>query len=518
MPGRTSPLMAELRRRAAERRAALRGGSPPPEPGLSRRELLARAGALGGAAVLATPAATAARRVSAHDTRVVVVGAGLAGLTCAHRLAQRGIHVTVFEARERVGGRCWTARGFADGQVAEHGGEFIDTRHVHLRRLARELGLRLDDRVAAEDQQADDHSVLWLDGAARDSNAVYRQLAAVLARLEADAKRIGDYRAGRATRAARAFDEMTMAEWLDAHVPGGSRSLLGRAIASTQVSFFGLDIDRLSAINLIEGLVVPYDGADDRYHLHGGNDAVPTRLASRLPRGTVRLGAPLHALRRRGEGYRLRFGGVRGEVAADRVVLALPFTALRRADLAGAGLSAGRLRAIRELGMGTNAKLLLQFRDRPGHYGGWTGDLLSDGALGTTWESSLAQSGRSGLITVFTGGRAGARYPAAVPHGRAPARVVAPDLRRIERFAPGAREGYNGRAWLDSWVDDPWSHGSYAAFLPGQYTRWWGALGHREGRLHFAGEHTSTHSQGYLNGGVESGERAAREVLRAVGR
>ena len=80
-----------------------------------------------------------------HDARVVVVGAGLAGTTAAYRLAQQGISVQLFEARDRVGGRCWTARSFADGQMAEHGGEFIDTRHVHLRGLAKELGLPLDD-------------------------------------------------------------------------------------------------------------------------------------------------------------------------------------------------------------------------------------------------------------------------------------------------------------------------------------------------------------------------------------
>ena len=59
--------------------------------------------------------------------------------------------------------------------------------------------------------------------------------------------------------------------------------------------------------------------------------------------------------------------------------------------------------------------------------------------------------------------------------------------------------------------------GSYAGFGPGQYTDFWGFLGLREGPVHFAGEHTSTFSQGYLNGGVESGERAAREVMNALG-
>jgi monoamine oxidase len=83
---------------------------------------------------------------------------------------------------------------------------------------------------------------------------------------------------------------------------------------------------------------------------------------------------------------------------------------------------------------------------------------------------------------------------------------------------PGAAAAYAGGAWLDAWVDDPWVRGSYAAFLPGQWTSYFGYLGRPSGNVHFAGEHTSTYSQGYLNGGVESGLRAAREVLRAGGR
>jgi monoamine oxidase len=74
-----------------------------------------------------------------------VIGAGLAGLTAAYQLSQQGLQVRLYEARDRIGGRCWTARGFADGRTAEHGGEFIDTRHVHPIQLAKELDLHLTD-------------------------------------------------------------------------------------------------------------------------------------------------------------------------------------------------------------------------------------------------------------------------------------------------------------------------------------------------------------------------------------
>ena len=109
-------------------------------PAARRRRRARRVTALG----RLTPAARAA-----SATRIVVVGAGLAGLTCAHRLRQAGHAAEVYEASDRIGGRCWTLRGaFANGQIAEHGGELIDQGHNAIRNLARELGLRLDNLLA----------------------------------------------------------------------------------------------------------------------------------------------------------------------------------------------------------------------------------------------------------------------------------------------------------------------------------------------------------------------------------
>jgi monoamine oxidase len=116
------------------------------------------------------------------------------------------------------------------------------------------------------------------------------------------------------------------------------------------------------------------------------------------------------------------------------------------------------------------------------------------------------------------GGTSGASWTAPDPHGPAPEGLVDEYVGHVDRVVPGSAEAFAGGAWVDLWTRDPWTGGSYAAFLPGQYTRLWGYTGRPEGRVHFAGEHTSTHSQGYLNGAVESGERAAAEVLLALGR
>ncbi len=429
--------------------------------------------------------------------------------------------VEVYEARaDRVGGRCWTARGFAEDQVAEHGGEFIDSDHARIRALAAELGLRLEDRFAWERRRSGVRSLIYLDGSLRRRRQVLGGFGALKRRLRADAVRTGYLGGSYASAAARRFDALSARQWLERNVPGGSRSLLGQVVSEYLTEEFGLDPGRLSATNLFYMLEKPgsdpvsSDGSDERFHVHGGNDQIPRKLAARLPEATLHLDAPLEALRRRADGcYAMRFGNHPGEVIAERVVLATPFTTLRRVDLDRAGLSRLKRRAIAELGMGTNSKLLMQFRHRPARFRRWNGDLISDHPLFDTWDTSLTQRGATGLLTVYTGGAAGSHYRAARAHGPAPARVVRETLAALERAVPGISADFNGRAWLDEWSADPWSRGSYAAFEPGQVTGFLDAIARAEGGLHFAGEHTSVAYQGFLEGAVVSGERCAREVL-----
>ncbi len=490
---------------------------------VTRRQVLKGAGVLGAAAAIAGPPLAALarpRRRSANDPRVVIVGAGLAGVSCAYKLQLNGIRADLYESRDRVGGRCWSARNFTGGQVAEHGGEFVDTRHRELRRLVAALGLHLDDLSPAYAVEHDAHELLVLDGAVQDREVVREHFDVVIRRLGRDAKKVGPYRWGEAGPVAKAFDRMTMREWMDQNVPGGSTSLLGKTMDTGLTGLWGIDPEDTSAITLIDTFITPYPGgyADERYHIRGGNDQVPNMLADLLPPGAMHLEAPLIAMTKHDDGsYTLRFGDSSVDVVADHVVLCLPFTTLRDVDLAGAGFDAKRLKAIRELGMGTNAKVLLQFQDRFPTFG-WNGLSETDAPKSDSWDSALAEPGPGGLLTIYTGGKTGAGYPTDNAHAPAPQGVVDSALAFLDTYLPGVRASFNGNAWLDSWVDDPWVKGSYAAFLPGQWTSFFGYMGRPAGNVHFAGEHTSTYSQGYLNGGVETGLRAAREVLQAAGR
>jgi monoamine oxidase len=278
---------------------------------------------------------------------------------------------------------------------------------------------------------------------------------------------------------------------------------------------YGLDLAHLSAINMVAEFASGGVPSDERFHVRGGNDQLVTGLAERLPAGTVVQDARLTSLRRRKDGrYHLGFHA-QGSQSADVVVLCAPFAALRHVDLDGAGLSRRKRSCIEHLGMGTNAKVLVQLDRHVTHYGRtptsrWDGGLYD--ARVDTWASSLAEAGRTSLLTVYSGGRVGASYDVTRPHGPAPHHVVDRTLAEIARGVPHLAAGYGGRAWVDAWVHDPYSHGSYAAYRPGQLTQWWGFVGKSEHRVHFAGEHTSMRALGFLDGAVESGRRAAREI------
>jgi monoamine oxidase len=533
MPALGPPIIRQLRRMATAYDAAAGRSNDPIEVVaayeaerawtlISRRELLRRGAVLGAGTVAATSlgVARAPRAGAVRDASVVVVGAGLAGLSCTYRLHRHGISATLYEAQERLGGRCFSIRDFFDAdQTAEHGGQYIDSRHRHIRSLAKELGIVLVDTFE-QSFPAGGLDPLWLDGALRDPDDVFADFGVFIDRLRADYRRVGRYFYDQAEPEAIEFDRMTMTEWFEANLPGGASSLLGLALGTFMQSFFGLEPDDMSAINLFEAFVFPYPGADERFRVPGGNDMVVRGLEDALPPQAILTGHALEAAWTRGDGrVGLRFSGIASDVVADRVVFALPFTVLRDLDISGLALSSRKRRAIAELAMGTNAKLNLQL-DRSFEALDWTGGFPSDEPHYVTWDSTYGQTDPAPgtpVLTVYNGGIEGASYPTDVAHAPASLAIVADVLANLERGVPGVTGAWNGLAFLDSWVDDPWVRGSYAGFGPGQYTDFWGFLEVREGPVHFAGEHTSTFSQGYLNGGVESGERAAREVMNALG-
>jgi monoamine oxidase len=485
------------------------------ELALSRRQFL---GAAGAAALSLAGGAPPARAAAA---RVVVVGGGLAGLTCAYRLKRAGVVAELHEASDRLGGRCWSIRNtFGDGLVAEHGGELIDTGHVEIRQLARELGLELENLLQGETNGTE--PLYFFDGrpytyaeASEDFNAVYQKLHKDVSAASYPTT----YQSS--TPRGRELDAMSITEWIEESVPGGLSSRFGQLLDVAYNIEFGAECSEQSALNLLyllgyigHGRLRLFGPSNEKYHVRAGNDQIAAALAGALA-GQITMESELVAIRLTSSGrYALTFrqGTTTKTVTADRVVLALPFSIMRRSvDWSKAGFSTAKARAIRELGMGTNSKLNVGFASRPWRALGCNGDTYADTGYQATWEVSRAQPGPAGILVDYTGGRIGDSFGTGTPDSRAQE-----FLAQLEPVLPGIGDAWNGKATIDYWAGHPWTLGSYSYYKPGQYTGFGGAEEELSGACHFAGEHTTQDYQGYLQGAVFSGQRAAAEVAGSL--
>jgi len=491
------------------------GESTRPPASATRRQFLT--GALATGAAVAWGLGERWPAAAANGPRIVVVGGGLAGLSCAYQLKSAGYAAQIYEASDRVGGRCWSINGFFDeGQVAEHGGELIDQGHTAVRQLAQSLGLKLDNLVASE--QSGTEPRFYFDGAPYSYTDATKDIKAIWQKIKSDVQ-AASYPTlyTSSTPRGRELDQMSIVDWIEESVPGGVSSRLGQLLAVAYNIEYGAEPDEQSSLNLLyllgysgQGQLRIFGRSNEKYHVVGGNEQIAQRLAANLA-GQVNRGMALTGIRRRADGsFTLAFtqGSRSVSVIADHVVLAVPFSILRNLDIGSAGFSPVKLRAIRELGMGTNSKLNVQFTERVWRSQGLNGDSYADTGYQSTWEVTRAQPGTAGILVDYTGGDIGAGFGSGSPVQHAQVFTA-----QIEPLIPGIAAAFNGKAVVDYWLGNPYTKGSYSYWKVGQYTAFAGAEGERSGNCHFAGEHTSIDFQGYLNGAVDSGYNAAAEII-----
>ncbi len=450
---------------------------------------------------------------------VAILGAGAAGLAAAYRLHRAGQACELFEGSARTGGRIFTLNKFNDeGQFCELGAELVDTNHVDLIELAAELDVPIQEL-----KDGDPGVELYHFGdriyTERDLILEFGELAAAIA-ADQETLYVGEDEDW--SEAALALDQVSITEWLDRHkdsCPAWVIDLLDVAYTGE----YGLECSEQSSLNLLtyidpdtsEGFKI-FGESDESKRVMGGNstliDAVAAAIDGKVP---IHFEHFLTKITDDGSSLELTFQSAGGAKTRrfSRVICALPFTLLRDVEgVAALDLSPEKLASIQQLGYGTNVKVMYGFRERPWRTAAdgrpaCNGSVYTAQSSQSFWETSRAQNGKSGILTNFRGGRAGT-----VEFND---KTFKDTLGELDRVFPGISAVHDGnkRSWI--WPRYRFSKGAYSCPKVGQVTSVWGVTAEPglEGRLLFAGEHTSADFGGFMQGAYESGNRCASEIL-----
>jgi len=521
-----TPLFAAVKRALAVT-CQDRGLVLPRSSALSRRRLLQLSAAAAGAAALTPVIDWSAFAKETGPRSIAIVGGGVAGLTAAYRVQAAGAKPVLFEASSRWGGRMLTVHDFYKGMFCELGGLFVDTNHEDLRTLATELGVEL--QRLAEGETGEDlyyfrgafHTPTDMIDVAKQTGA----FAPIAEKIAADAEKLTD-KEENWTKYAHKLDRKSLKAYLD-ELRGKAEDWALDVIEVAYVGEYGLETEEQSCLNLVDFIATEMDQpfrifgeSDEAFRIKGGSSALIKALTAALEgRADMRLGHALTALDTKGGKIVMTFAAPDGTLSEsyDAVILTLPFTRLRDVEgLKRLKLSSDKMKCIRELGYGTNAKVIngttsrVWRSDASGLPAPSNGSFYADVGFQTVWEESRAQPGEAGVLTNFLGGKAGlAEESAALDTFRTGLAKMSPKM--AESLDPAAVASF-------FWARYPFTLGSYAGAKPGQYTTLLElasepALG---GRLQFAGEHTSVDFLGYMNGGVESGNRAAAALIETL--
>jgi monoamine oxidase len=484
------------------------------------------AGAAAGAVVAAVPGRAAARtrrKPATPRAEVVVVGAGLSGLAAAEAIRRAGRSVIVLEARDRVGGRVLN-EPIGDGEVIEVGGQWVGPTQDVVRDWARELGVEtfatynegdyLFLREGRKLPYRPDTPLLGAippDPGSAEAGAALAQLNEMAAAVPLDAP----WQAPRAEE----YDGKTADTWIRENTasPGG-RFLVDLGVGA----LYAAEPRDVSLLHLLfyiraagdeqnpgnfERLLNTAGGAQESRFL-GGSQEIALRAAARLGE-RVRLGWPVRRIGQDRKQAVLR--GPRGNVAAKRVVVTLPPALAGRIDYRPA-MPALRNQLTQRMPQGSAIKCQAIY-DRPfWRERGLSGQAVSDqGPARITFDNSPPDGG-PGVLLGFVEGSFARRH-SRLSEGERRAAVLRnfADLFGEEALAP--------RRYVErDWSSDPWTRGCFVGFTPpGVLLDYGEALRRPVGRIHWAGAETATFWNGYMDGAVRSGRRAAAEVLAALG-
>lgn len=444
-----------------------------------------------------------ARQRTGNERKVVVIGAGFAGLACAHELISAGCDVTVLEARDRVGGRAHSITEFLPGKVVEAGGEYLGLNHPTVQAYAARFKLEFLD---VADYQTENPEPVVLDGrrlTREVRRAISKETDRALSAMT-DAARVVIPARPWETPDAKALDGMSTADWVNQLEisPISKRMLAGQLTMNNGVSLpLQSHLGNLAQIR--GGGLENYWTQSELYRCKGGNQQFAKKLAEAIGAERVRLGCPVTGIRVAEKRVIVTEASEKLH-EVDDVVLAIPPTTWSRIRFEP-GLPKGL-----NPQLGASVKFLSLVKS---HF--WEEQQLPPSALsysetGHLWQGTENQDPkdpREVLIGFISG-------PLAQKWSRQSAESRLPDyMRQLEVLQPGFSAAHEKSRFVD-WLSESWTGAGYSFPAPGQITTQGPAMYEGLGRLHFAGEHTCYQFVGYMEGALNSGAALAKRMIR----
>jgi len=484
---------------------------------IDRRKFL-KLGALGLTGLMATPFDTFASTVgndlkgSRPNPKIIIAGAGLAGLATAFELDRKGYQVQLLEARMRPGGRVHTIReSFSDGLYAEAGAARFPKSHHSTMKYVREFNLPL---VPFEPEpETNLANIIYIRG----HRYVFTDQEGF--RLDPSifnvSSKIGKMRRGGLERKYLASKTEEIGDRCNASWPNESVAeydklteyglLQQEGATSDEIALITLGREKnasalwsLSEAECIDG--------DPLFKIQGGMDQLPEAFASHLS-NKIHYGAEVINIKQNKNQVEVEYlqSGEKRVIQGDRLVCTIPFSVLKQIHISPP-LSSLKQRAIQELPYHPMAKVILQTRSRfwidQGLKGFANADFLG---FGEVWDASLNQPGHRGLLVALIHGDQARRLSKMLEYKR-----IKWVIQHLEKLFPGLKNQVEGGATA-MWLNDPWVRGAFNYYLPGQVTSFYKLIPKPEGRIHFAGDHTSPFP-GWMQGAFQSAQRVVREI------
>jgi monoamine oxidase len=443
-----------------------------------------------------------------------VLGGGLAGLAAAYELGRAGHKVTILEARKAPGGRVRTLRGFSDGLYAEAGPVSFPSDHAFTFDYCLQFGLPVRPAFRLTfDQMARIQGHRFripstgsaqapLDLTSREHQAgVFGLPSLYMGRL---IRQVGNPRKGEwPPEDLRRIDSISCKQLL---IDAGASAAAIELIEASALGLLGFGLDSISALS---GVVTEAIANGAPFHeIAGGNDQLPQAFKSRI-RGAYRKRSIVRRISQNESSVTIIFerkGSVQ-TITADRVVCALPFAVLKDIEIEP-GLPEDKQRAIREIKLTPVTRTYQEFRSRIWEQDRLDGYSITDLIIQNTYSPTLTQGGQRGILTSYAAGQRAIDLAGLSESERQD--VV---LRRMsDVFGNLNKQFDSGTSYI--WHEDQFARGAYTYFEPNQMTALLPVAQRPEGRIHFAGEHTSVW-HGWMNGALESGNRAATEINEA---